>query len=92
ARENTLDEKIYMWSACKNCGRLTTPLVPMSEDTWKFSLGKFLEVTYYNRSVRARGAAGLGCGHRLLQDHVLMFGCGRVLARFEYQEVQPYNV
>ena len=39
-----MDTKIYMWSACKKCGRLTTPLVPMSEDTWKFSLGKFLEV------------------------------------------------
>lgn len=33
-----------MWSACKKCGRLTTSLVLMSDDTWKFSLGKFLEV------------------------------------------------
>lgn len=39
-----IDNHIYMWSQCKKCGRVTTPLVPMSEDTWKFSLGKFLEV------------------------------------------------
>eukprot|EP00903_Cladosiphon_okamuranus_P005970 g5894.t1 len=90
--DGVVDTKIYMWSVCKKCGRLTTPLVPMSEDTWKFSLGKFLEVTYYNRSARARGKAGLGCGHRLLQDHVLMFGSGRLLARFDYREVRPYDV
>ncbi|CAN0441665.1 unnamed protein product, partial [Hapterophycus canaliculatus] len=35
-----------MWSSCKKCGQLTTPLVPMSDDTWKFSLGKFLEVCF----------------------------------------------
>lgn len=37
-------EPIYMWSVCKICKRLTTPMVVMSEDTWKFSFGKFLEV------------------------------------------------
>lgn len=37
-------EPIYMWSVCKICKRLTTQLVMMSEDTWKFSFGKFLEV------------------------------------------------
>lgn len=44
ARGRALLSRIYMWSACKECGRFTTPFVPMSEDTWKFSLGKFLEV------------------------------------------------
>lgn len=52
----------------------------------------FAKVTYYNRSARARGKAGLGCGHRLLQDHVLMFGSGKLLARFDYREVKPYDV
>lgn len=51
-----------------------------------------VKVTYYNRSARARGAAGMGCGHRLLQDHVLMFGSGKFLARFDYREVKPYTV
>lgn len=50
------------------------------------------QVTYYNRSARPRGEAGKGCGHALLQDHVLMFGCGKLLAKFEYQEVHPYTV
>lgn len=45
--DGVLDTKIHMWSACKKCGRLTTPLVLMSEDTWKFSLGKFLEVCVF---------------------------------------------
>lgn len=44
ASKAAADSPIYMWSVCKKCGRTTTPLVPMSEDTWKFSLGKFLEV------------------------------------------------
>lgn len=42
--DGAADTIIYMWSECKKCGKLTTPLVPMSDDTWKFSLGKFLEV------------------------------------------------
>ncbi|CAN0428546.1 unnamed protein product, partial [Hapterophycus canaliculatus] len=50
------------------------------------------KVTYYNRSARARGSAGEGCAHRLLQDHVLMFACGKLQARFDYQEVHPYDV
>jgi hypothetical protein len=45
---------IYMWSHCKRCGRMASPLVQMSEDTWKFSFGKFLEVSYYNSSARGR--------------------------------------
>jgi hypothetical protein len=48
---------IYMWSHCKKCGRMASPLVQMSEDTWKFSFGKFLEVSYYNSSARGRYVA-----------------------------------
>lgn len=50
------DNQIFMWSQCKICHRITTPLVPMSDDTWKFSLGKFLEVRW---SVLRRMCAGL---------------------------------
>lgn len=46
--DGAADTIIYMWSECKKCGKLTTPLVPMSDDTWKFSLGKFLEVCFCN--------------------------------------------
>lgn len=45
-RSRSTGNNIYMWSMCKKCGRVTTPLVPMSDDTWKFSFAKFLEVCF----------------------------------------------
>ncbi|CAM9162419.1 unnamed protein product, partial [Phaeothamnion confervicola] len=81
--------QIYMWSWCNRCGRLVTPLVPMSEDTWKWSFGKFLEVFFYNAAAVGRTK---GCGHSVLRDHVLFFGMDRLVARFEREQVRPYGV
>ena len=37
-------QHIRMWSYCKRCRRVVAPAVFMSDDTWKLSFGKFLEV------------------------------------------------
>ena len=43
---------ITMWSFCHVCNEVVTPLVYISDDTWKFSFGKFLEVFFYNKSAK----------------------------------------
>lgn len=40
-----VEADITMWSYCKHCSRVVTPLVVMDEDTWKLSFAKFLEVS-----------------------------------------------
>ena len=78
---------IYMHSYCKECERVVTPEVAMSDETWKMSFGKFLEITFYNRS--ARGRTG-GCTHFLRDCHVLNFTCEGYLARFDFTPIHPY--
>jgi 1-phosphatidylinositol-3-phosphate 5-kinase len=37
-----------MWSWCKICNALT-PVTEMGEETWKYSFGKYLELSFYHR-------------------------------------------
>lgn len=47
--DDDADSPIATWTYCKVCSKVITPLVYISENTWKFSFGKFLEVFFYNR-------------------------------------------
>lgn len=47
--EENEDMSIATWTYCKQCSKVVTPLVWLSENTWKFSFGKFLESFVYNR-------------------------------------------
>ena len=78
-----------MWSYCQSCERIVTPLVPMSEDTWRMSFGKFLEISFYNAA--ACGRTG-GCAHCVQTQHVRFFGRENLAARFEYQRIVPYGI
>ena len=80
------DAPIATWTYCLHCQKVVTPLVYLSDDTWKFSFGKFLEVCFYNRDVR------MNCGCNLQSSSVLYFGCGRLAARFTHEPVRPFGV
>lgn len=68
-----------------------TPLAYIDDDTWKFSFGKFLEVTFYNKSVQINSPEHQ-C-HCQLQGHsTLYFGCGNLAAKFTYERIHPYGV
>ena len=63
---------IYISSYCKVCKKMVTPAKLMSEETWKMSFGKFLEIQYYNRT----SYCNIGdCHHRLRDDHTLYVQC-----------------
>ena len=40
---------ITTWTYCNHCQKVVTPLNFISEETWKFSFGMFLESFFYNR-------------------------------------------
>lgn len=64
-----------------------TPCVFISEDTWKYSFGKFLEAFFYNRD-----AVLSACSCNLQTAAILNFGCGKLVARFTYDRIDPYKV
>lgn len=82
---------IATWTYCTKCSRGVTPLIYISEDTWKYSFGKFLESFFYNRDVEMN-SPDHGCSCQMQSGATLYFGCGRLAARFTYESVKPFGV
>lgn len=90
SEDQDLDTPIATWTYCENCGKVVTPLVYISDDTWKLSFGKFLEIFFYNRDAILNSPEHeCSCP---MQNSTLYFGCGRLAARFTYEPVKPYGV
>jgi hypothetical protein len=89
--EEIEDAPIATWTYCKNCAKVVTPLVYISENTWKYSFGKFLESFFYNRQV-IMNSPQHACSCNLQTASTLYFGCGRLAARFTYDRVRPFGV
>jgi len=86
ADNDDTDSPIATWTYCKNCAKVVTPLVYISENTWKFSFGKFLEVFFYNRD-SIMNSAEYNCSCPMQASTLLYFGCGKLAARFSYERV-----
>ncbi len=54
-------------------------MVPMSKESYNYSLGKFLETSFYNDSLISKDP---DCGHSLHHDHVRCFGYGNTVINF----------
>ncbi len=80
---------IYMSSFCKECRAVVTPCVVMSDETWKMSFGKFMEMTFYNRSARCRTS---GCTHNLRDCHRLDFYCENYVCHFDFVPIHPFSL
>lgn len=91
SRDDELDKPIATWTYCRQCRKVVTPLVYISESTWKFSFGKFLEVFFYNRDA-IMNAPEHNCSCQTQSNTWLYFGCGRLAARFNYEPVRPFDV
>ncbi|KAL1914822.1 uncharacterized protein VTP21DRAFT_7914 [Calcarisporiella thermophila] len=83
-----MENTILMWSYCKIC-KQTTPVIPMSEETWKYSFGKYLELTFYHTPMRPRADI---CPHNIYRDHVRYFGFENMAVRFQYDEIEMLEV
>lgn len=91
------DGKLWMWSRCGKCksshkfnGYLkSTKRVLISNAARGLSFGKFLELSFSNRSSFSRLSS---CGHSLQRDFLYFFGLGQMVAMMRYSHVQTYSV
>lgn len=83
-----LQDSVLMWSYCKICQK-ETQVMPMSESTWKYSLGKYLELSFWSSELRLR--AGF-CPHDLHRDHLRYFGYRNVAIRIHYDPIDLLEI
>lgn len=83
-----MENCILMWSSCKIC-KQNTPFIPMSEETWKYSFGKYLELTFYHPHIYCRA---ITCTHDIHQDHFRYFAFNNLTVRIEYEQITLHEV
>ena len=81
------EKHLLCWSYCKACGR-TTPVVPLSEESWSFSFAKYLELQFYPN----RACHPTTCEHDYYRDSVRYFALRNLAIRFHADPVQPWEV
>lgn len=62
--------EVYMWNYCKFCKK-DLGAMAMSENTWKYSFGKYLELSFWSKGLVLNDAAG--CPHDHQKDHIRYF-------------------
>ena len=81
--------EIVMWSRCKLCARRVTPYMQMSDPTYKLSFGKYLDLSFHQKTSVCRTGS---CAHSLHQHHVRFFGYAGLMASFEYEPMPAYDL
>nr|CAG8495379.1 12834_t:CDS:10 [Entrophospora candida] len=79
---------ILTWSYCKKCEK-STPEIPMSEDAWKYSFGKYLELSFYQTELKSRNE---NCQHDVFRDHDKCFTFKNLVIKFEYEAIKLMEV
>ncbi|KAK3044145.1 hypothetical protein LTS18_002058, partial [Coniosporium uncinatum] len=83
-----LQNTILMWSVCRLCGQ-ETQVIPMSDNTWKYSFAKYLELTFWSSELHPRASI---CPHDIHRDHVRYFGFSNVALRIQYDPIQLHEI
>lgn len=77
-----------MWSYCKICNH-STPIVPMHDETYYLSIGKFLELNFYGEHVYVNSGE---CSHNFFKNYIKCFGYNDLIIRLEYSNIDNYEV
>ena len=83
-----LQESILMWSTCRICGS-DTQVLPMSENTWKYSFGKYLELSFWSSELHPR--AGV-CPHDIHRNHLRYLGFKDMALRIQYDPIKLLEI
>lgn len=83
-----MQNTIMMWSTCRICSN-ETQIMPMSENTWKYSLGKYLELSFWSSHLHARADI---CPHDLHRNHVRYFGYRNMAIRVQYDPIHLLEI
>ncbi|KAI0414873.1 hypothetical protein F5X98DRAFT_348048 [Xylaria grammica] len=87
-------DSIMMWSYCKICKRETRAM-EMSGPTWKYSFGKYLELSFWSRGthlVRDESLGGWNCPHDHHRDHIRYFGLEDKKIRVHYDPIDLLEI
>ena len=76
-------DTILMWSICRKCDK-ETEVMHMSENTWKYSFGKYLELSFWSTDMKAQGD---NCPHDLHRDYLRYFGFKDMAVRIHYDPI-----
>ena len=83
-----LQNTILMWSTCRICNK-ETQVLPMSENTWKYSFGKYLELSFWSSELHARADV---CPHDLHRNHLRYFGFKDIALRVHYDPISLLEI
>ncbi|KAI8336116.1 hypothetical protein BC941DRAFT_398005 [Chlamydoabsidia padenii] len=83
-----MTDKLLMWSYCKECKK-ATQVARVSENTWSYSFGKFLELFLYQQGVHCRADI---CPHEMGRHHVRFFGYMNLSVGFQYEPIDLLEV
>lgn len=88
-RHPSLGDGITMWTYCKTCKK-DSEEVPMSDATYKYSFGKYLELLYWGRGLRIKH--GIDCPHDHSRDHVRYFSFSDARVRIHWDPVDLLEI
>ncbi|KAF9875780.1 phosphatidylinositol-4-phosphate 5-Kinase [Colletotrichum karsti] len=80
---------ITMWSYCKICKK-NSPEMGMSDSTWKYSFGKYLELLFWSRGLRLHDMTG--CAHDHHRDHIRYFQYRDTWVRIHYDPIDLLEI
>ncbi|KAH6657346.1 hypothetical protein BKA67DRAFT_555042 [Truncatella angustata] len=87
-------DSITMWSYCKNCKKETAE-TEMSQGTWKYSFGKYLELSFWSRGTRLvnnEDGDAWDCPHDHHRDHIRYFGLQDKVVRVHYDPIDLLEI
>lgn len=88
-RRPELGDGITMWTYCKLCKK-DSEETAMSEATFKYSFGKYLELLYWGRGLRLRNV--VECPHDHYRDHVRYFSLDDSRIRIHWDPVDLLEI
>ena len=88
-RRPELGDGITMWTYCKIC-RTDSEETPMSNATYKYSFGKYLELFYWGRGLRMTGR--VNCPHDHHRDHIRYFSLDGSRVRIHWDPIDLLEI
>jgi len=81
--------EVYMWNYCKFCKK-DLGVMGMSENTWKYSFGKYLELSFWSKGLTLND--GTGCSHDHQKEHIRYFHHRGTSVRIHYDPIDLLEI
>ncbi|KAK5992547.1 1-phosphatidylinositol 3-phosphate 5-kinase fab1 [Cladobotryum mycophilum] len=88
-RRSDLGDGITMWTYCKVCSK-DSAVTSMSETTYKYSFGKYLELLFWGKGLRMK--ENVDCPHDHQSDHVRCFGLHDTCIRIHWDPIDLLEI